>query len=90
MLEGLKREAQEAKKGLWADPLPVPPWEWRKRKECEGAQAYSLALARLESACVALSTTRMVGLLNKSGRAALTGPLRTKQGFFCLQGAKNL
>jgi hypothetical protein len=18
--------------GLWADPLPVPPWEWRKRK----------------------------------------------------------
>jgi hypothetical protein len=20
------------RKGLWADPHPVPPWEWRKRK----------------------------------------------------------
>ena len=30
MLEGLEREAREAKKGLWADPKLVPPWEWRK------------------------------------------------------------
>ena len=28
-LEQLEREAQEAKRGLWAEPEPVPPWEWR-------------------------------------------------------------
>ena len=32
MLEGLEKEAREARKGLWADPQPVPPWGWRKRK----------------------------------------------------------
>jgi endonuclease YncB( thermonuclease family) len=30
-LEKLETEAQEAKKGVWVDPQPVPPWEWRKR-----------------------------------------------------------
>jgi len=23
---------REAKKGLWVDPAPIPPWEWRKGK----------------------------------------------------------
>ena len=32
VLEGLEKEARAAKKGLWVDPQPVPPWEWRKRK----------------------------------------------------------
>jgi micrococcal nuclease len=32
VLEGLEAEARETKKGLWVDPAPVPPWEWRKRK----------------------------------------------------------
>lgn len=30
-LEQLEREASEAKRGLWADPDPIAPWEWRKR-----------------------------------------------------------
>ena len=32
VLEGLEKEAREGKKVLWADPQPVPPWEWRKGK----------------------------------------------------------
>lgn len=31
MLEALETEAREAGRGLWVDPSPVPPWEWRKR-----------------------------------------------------------
>lgn len=31
-LEGLEHEARKARKGVWTDPKPVPPWEWRKRK----------------------------------------------------------
>jgi micrococcal nuclease len=29
-LESLEKDARDAKKGLWADPQPVPPWEWRR------------------------------------------------------------
>lgn len=27
---GAEVEARAARRGLWADPKPVPPWEWRK------------------------------------------------------------
>jgi endonuclease YncB( thermonuclease family) len=27
-----ENQARAAKRGLWADPAPVPPWEWRKGK----------------------------------------------------------
>jgi endonuclease YncB( thermonuclease family) len=26
-------EARDAKKGLWSDPNPIPPWEYRKKKK---------------------------------------------------------
>jgi len=32
-LKKLESEAREAQRGLWADPHPVPPWEWWKAKE---------------------------------------------------------
>jgi endonuclease YncB( thermonuclease family) len=32
VLPVLQREAQEQKRGLWADNQPVPPWEWRHNK----------------------------------------------------------
>ncbi len=28
-LKQLEAEARQAKRGLWADPNPVSPWEWR-------------------------------------------------------------
>jgi endonuclease YncB( thermonuclease family) len=32
VLEELETRARASGIGLWADPQPVPPWEWRKRK----------------------------------------------------------
>lgn len=32
VLEALENAARERRKGLWADPNPLPPWEWRKVK----------------------------------------------------------
>lgn len=31
-LRDLEAEARADKRGLWADPKPVPPWEWRAAK----------------------------------------------------------
>ncbi len=33
LLEQLEKEAREARKGLWQDAAPIPPWEYRKRGE---------------------------------------------------------
>jgi hypothetical protein len=52
VLEGLENAAREAKIGLWADPKPVPPWEWRKRESrewaglCLGVGALGFSLRR--------------------------------------------
>jgi endonuclease YncB( thermonuclease family) len=26
-----EKAAQDARRGLWSDPEPIPPWEWRRR-----------------------------------------------------------
>ncbi|BEQ13126.1 thermonuclease family protein [Desulfoferula mesophila] len=31
-LAALEAEARKAKRGLWSEPNPVPPWEWRKAR----------------------------------------------------------
>ena len=41
-LEGLEKAAREAKKGLWIDPAPIPPWVYRKAR-----RGQSLALSDL-------------------------------------------
>lgn len=32
-LARLQREAREAKRGLWSEPRPLPPWEYRDRRQ---------------------------------------------------------
>ncbi|MEP6960327.1 MAG: hypothetical protein ABI980_16500 [Nitrospirota bacterium] len=34
-LEGLEAEVREAQPVLWADPHPVPTWEWRKARRVQ-------------------------------------------------------
>jgi endonuclease YncB( thermonuclease family) len=31
-LAALEVEAREAKRGLWSEPDPVPPWQWRRTR----------------------------------------------------------
>ena len=31
-LESLEKDARDAKKGLWVDPAPIPPWVYRKAR----------------------------------------------------------
>ncbi len=31
-LHAVQLEAQAARRGLWADPAPTPPWEWRRQR----------------------------------------------------------
>ena len=42
-LERLEAEARGAKKGLWADPAPFPPWDYRKAR-----RGHALNLSEVE------------------------------------------
>ncbi|MEJ5368115.1 MAG: thermonuclease family protein [Bryobacteraceae bacterium] len=39
-LARLEQSARSARRGLWQDPAPVPPWQWRKVRR--GARQWSL------------------------------------------------
>jgi micrococcal nuclease len=36
-LQSLEQQARTARLGLWADPQPLPPWEFRKIKRSQGS-----------------------------------------------------
>lgn len=38
-LAALEKEARTKKLGLWADPDPTPPWQWRKDKKAHKSKA---------------------------------------------------
>ncbi|MDR4483175.1 MAG: thermonuclease family protein [Nitrospirales bacterium] len=56
VLEKLETEARHAKKGLWNDPHPIPPWDFRHRnissrpQDQEPARSFSTPPASVESA----------------------------------------
>jgi len=41
----LEADAQAARRGLWADPHPTPPWEWRASHASGGAGTHSVSPA---------------------------------------------
>ena len=59
VLEGLEREAREARRGLWVDPTPIPPWVYRKARR---GQSLDLSeFGPLESEEELLKVSRQLG-----------------------------
>jgi endonuclease YncB( thermonuclease family) len=42
----LEAGARADKSGLWSDPAPVPPWDWRGRADCSCPSSSGLAADR--------------------------------------------
>lgn len=61
VLEGLEKKAREAKKGLWGEPAPVPPWVYRKAKR--GQSLDFSDLVPLDSGTERCGTSRAPPLL---------------------------
>ena len=49
MLERLETEAREGKKGLWVDPVPIPPWVYRKARRGQALDLSDLVLLETET-----------------------------------------
>ena len=39
-----EKAAQGARRGIWSDPEPIPPWEWRKRQASTLKRTFAEAL----------------------------------------------
>lgn len=45
-LHGLEREARAARRGLWGDPAPLAPWEWRRNGRRLSPEDVAAAISR--------------------------------------------
>jgi endonuclease YncB( thermonuclease family) len=57
--ERLQAEAKAAKRGLWSQPDPTPPWEWRRPKAAEDGRVVGNARTRVYPAPNCPSVARM-------------------------------
>src|SRR5437868_11708187 len=48
-LERLEKQAREAKKGLWADPAPIPPWVYRKARRGQAPDWLDMEAPQIEA-----------------------------------------
>ncbi len=66
MLESLEKDAWEAKKGLWVDPAPIPPWVYRKARR---GQSLDLSgLVPLDAETEGSTSSRSPPLLGATGK----------------------
>jgi endonuclease YncB( thermonuclease family) len=49
VLEELEKAARVAKKGLWADPAPIPPWIYRKARRGQALDLSDLVPLDMET-----------------------------------------
>jgi hypothetical protein len=54
-LESLEKDARDAKKGLWADPAPIPPWVYRKARRGQSLDLSDLVPLEAETEGVTAS-----------------------------------
>jgi len=60
VLEGLEKEARDAKKGLWVDLAPIPPWVFRKAKRGQAIDLSDMVPLDAQPESVAASCDRHV------------------------------
>jgi hypothetical protein len=64
-LARLEAEARKARVGLWSDPNPIPPWEWRRG---EGVPRTAEVIGNQCSRVYHKSTCRGAAMINERNR----------------------
>jgi endonuclease YncB( thermonuclease family) len=67
-LSQLEREARDAQRGLWSQPNPVPPWEWRDQKRALPAELSGKFIANSRSHVYHKPGCRNAGTISASNR----------------------